>query len=60
MKSQLNYRHSVIAMCNKELVSGQEYNITDRHLTASSVWPHSLSHGPQRGRLHLAKNSAGT
>ena len=37
-------------LCNKELVSGEEYSISDNNIKASSSFDNN--HGPKRARLN--------
>ena len=45
--------------CYYELVSGNEYNIADMFLTASSYHSSTLSHEPHRSRLNSIRDSNG-
>lgn len=40
----------ILGMCKKKLVSGNDYNIPDGHLAASSEWTDKS--GPDRARLN--------
>ena len=43
--------------CNKELVSGEEYSISDNSIKASSSWDNN--HGPKRSRLNTIGDAFG-
>ena len=45
--------------CYYELVSGNEYNIADMFITASSYYFSTVSHEPHRSRLNTIRDSNG-
>ena len=48
---------SYAGLCNKELVSGEEYSISDNNIKASSSF--DSNHGPKRSRLNTISDAGG-
>ena len=48
---------SYAGACNKQLVSGEEFSISDNKITASSSYDDK--HAPQRSRLNTIKDAGG-